>query len=72
MVVKFQCIRSGNFISFSNESDIEETRRNEAYREIENEIKETIKETSTNEDANTNETRQVLKQRGRPKKQNYI
>lgn len=72
MVVKFQCIRSGNFISFSNESDIEETRRNEAYREIKNEIQETIKETSANENANANETGQMLKQRGRPKKQNYI
>ena len=71
MVIKFQCIRSGNFISFSNESDIEETRRNEAYKEIFDENEE-IKETSTNENANANETGQVLKQRGRPKKQYNI
>ena len=67
MVVKFQCIRSGNFISFSNEGDIEATRKHEGYREIFDEIKEINTEITK-----ANETRQVLKSRGRPKKQNNI
>lgn len=32
--VTFQCIRSGNRVSFTNENDIEGLRKHEGYREI--------------------------------------
>lgn len=62
-MVKFQCLRSGNTVSFSNENDIEGMRKHESYREIHNE-KEAIKEVAVeNPDAE-----KVLKRLGRPRK----
>ena len=41
--VTFQCVRSGNHVSFTNDNDIAGLRKHEGYREvIENEIKEEI------------------------------
>jgi len=40
--VTFQCKRSGNFVSFSNENDIAGMRKHEGYKEISNEIKEEV------------------------------
>ena len=35
--VKFQCIRSGNFVQFTNSDDIEGLRKHEGYREVKDE-----------------------------------
>jgi len=55
--VTFQCIRSGNRVSFTNENDIAGLRKHEGYKEIINEVKEEIQQEAPKE---------VLK-RGRPK-----
>lgn len=66
-MVKFQCKRSGNFVSFTNEDDIRGLRLHEGYievKEIENEeIKKEVKE-----EVLIPEFTKVNKQRGRPKK----
>jgi hypothetical protein len=58
MRVTFLCKRSGNTVSFSNESDIEQMRKHEGYDEV--------KEDS----AVVEQPIQVQKQRGRPRKGN--
>ena len=42
--VTFQCKRSGNFVSFSNENDIAGLRKHEGYKEITNEVQEVRQE----------------------------
>lgn len=44
-MTKFQCIRSGNFVSFSNPNDIEGMRKHEGYREVKDDAQttETVK-----------------------------
>lgn len=59
-VVKFQCLRSGNSVSFSDENDINSMRKHEGYKEIKDGLQEEIK-------APTEEVTLVVK-RGRPKK----
>jgi hypothetical protein len=56
--VKFQCKRSGNFISFTNENDIAGLRKHEGYKEVVDEIEDEEVQAPTKE---------VLK-RGRPAK----
>ena len=40
--VTFQCIRSGNRVSFTNENDIAGLRKHEGYKEILDEVKEEV------------------------------
>ena len=40
--VTFQCIRSGNRVSFTNENDIAGLRKHEGYKEIFDEVKEEV------------------------------
>ena len=47
--VTFQCKRSGNFVSFSNENDIAGMRKHEGYKEIENGNKEEIRQEAPKE-----------------------
>ena len=71
MKTTFQCVRSGNLVSFDNEDDIAQLRIHEGYKEIKNEsqVQETIQSpiqevSHAHEDADE----KVLKQRGRPRK----
>lgn len=57
-MVTFQCRRSGNKISFTNENDIAQLRKHEGYLEVEVKDEEEVKEAA----------KEVLKKRGRPKK----
>ena len=66
-MVKFRCKRSGNIVSFINEADIAGLRTHEGYEEIKDEkTNEIANEIPEQKDADEKE---VLKQRGRPKKQ---
>jgi len=56
--VTFQCLRSGNFISFVNENDIAGLRKHEGYKEVQNDKQEEVRQEAPKE---------VLK-RGRPVK----
>ena len=40
--VTFQCVRSGNRVSFTNENDIAGLRKHEGYKEILDEVKEEV------------------------------
>lgn len=42
--VTFECVRSGNRVSFTNEDDIAGLRKHEGYREIKDEIQEVRQE----------------------------
>lgn len=63
--VTFQCKRSGNFVSFTNDDDIRGLRQHEGYREINNaQTTETIKVESQQ-----TSSEEVLKRKpGRPAK----
>lgn len=65
-MVTFRCKRSGNTVSFYSEIDIEELRKHEGYEEVKDEEIPIEKSKETVQKAN--ETRPVLKLRGRPKK----
>lgn len=53
--VTFQCIRSGNFVSFNNLDDISGLRKHEGYREV---VSVPVKQEAPV---------QVIQKRGRPK-----
>jgi len=57
MVITFRCKRSGNTVSFSNETDIAELRKHEGYEEVKKQEPPAEEKTIT------------LKRPGRPKKQ---
>ena len=42
-MAKFRCKRSGNFVEFTNEYDIEQIRMQEDYEEIEEEEEQEVK-----------------------------
>lgn len=42
--VTFQCVRSGNRVSFTNENDIAGLRKHEGYKEIIDEVQEVKQE----------------------------
>lgn len=56
--VKFQCIRSGNFVSFTNENDIAGLRKHEGYREVIEDGEKEVKQETSKE--------VLVKKRGRP------
>tara|TARA_R110000787_G_scaffold28889_3_gene78621 strand:- start:38 stop:229 length:192 start_codon:yes stop_codon:yes gene_type:complete len=56
--ITFRCLRSGNTVSFSNESDIQSTRDHEGYEEV---LPEAIIV------ADVEEVQATPKRRGRPK-----
>jgi hypothetical protein len=60
MRVFFRCKRSGNTVSFTNESDIEQLRKHEGYEEIKQDSAVPIEQPKT-------ETKNL---RGRPRKGN--
>lgn len=65
--VRFQCLRSGNHVSFVNPSDIDGLRKHEGYKEVKEDVEtaETVK-TEPPEAS----VKEVLKPRmGRPPKQ---
>ena len=64
--IRFQCLRSGNYVSFVNPSDIEGLRKHEGYKEVKEDVEtaETVKTESPEAP-----TEEVLKPRmGRPRK----
>lgn len=66
----FQCLRSGNLVSFSNEDDIKQLRSHEGYKEIQHEEEDPIQKVS-HENAHEDTGQEVLKKvvqkkRGRP------
>ena len=63
-MVKFRCKRSGNFVAFSSEDDINHMRKHEGYEEIKD-------ETSSDEAVKVPQAAEaeVLKKRGRPRKE---
>jgi hypothetical protein len=65
-VVTFICKRSGNTVSFTNENDIAGLRNHEGYTEL----KEQNETTPTEKAPETIKTpsKEVLKNRGRPRK----
>lgn len=63
----FQCKRSGNRVSFSNEDDIRGLRDHEGYVEVIEEPVEVIQE-SKDETPSFLQPVEQVKQRGRPKK----
>jgi hypothetical protein len=62
-MVKFKCLRSGNFIELSSPDDIDGLRKHEGYIEVKE-----IYETKEIQRQEPEAPRQVLKLRGRPKK----
>lgn len=64
-MVTFRCKRSGNFVSFDNEDDIKQLRVHESYEEIKDETQEAEQEIPVEVPAEA----EVLKQRGRPRKE---
>ena len=63
-MVRFRCKRSGNFVAFSSEDDINHMRKHEGYEEIQH-------ETSPDEAVQIPQAPQaeVLKKRVRPRKE---
>lgn len=47
--VTFQCKRSGNFVSFSNENDVAGMRKHEGYKELKDEVQEEIRQEAPKE-----------------------
>jgi hypothetical protein len=69
-VVTFRCKRSGNCVSFSNENDIAGLRKHEGYIEVKENGHEEVKEIkSPDETGKEVLKREVLKLKGRPKKE---
>lgn len=63
VTVKFQCIRSGNFVSFTNENDIAGLRKHEGYKEVLN-----VEAPKTLEIESEKATIEKVLKRGRPAK----
>ncbi len=66
-MVTFRCKQSGNTVSFSAQEDIESMRKEPHYEEVKNEFQETGKEETIQ--ASDASGQDVLKKRGRPKKE---
>lgn len=47
--VTFQCKRSGNFVSFTNENDIAGLRKHEGYKEVTDGNQEEVRQEATKE-----------------------
>ena len=61
--VKFQCVRSGNFVSFTNEDDIAGMRKHEGYKEVSD-----VEAPKTIETKPQEATSEKVLKRGRPAK----